>query len=68
MLGGMDVEVIAIHSDPIAVDPVGIPLSRCITVFNEHPFLSVDSKDGTSTKQAEIEWVIDIKIAQVVVA
>lgn len=40
MLNGMNIEVIAIHGNPIAAHPVSIPLPRRVTVFDEHPLLS----------------------------
>lgn len=68
MLDGMNIEVIAIHSDSIAAHPVRIPLPRRVTVFDEHPFLPVNGKDGTSTKLAQVAWVADVEIGQVTIA
>ena len=68
MLNGMNIEVIAIHSNSIAAHPVRIPLPRCIAVFNEHPFLPIDSKDGTGAKLAQVAWVADVEIGQVAIA
>ena len=68
MLDSMDVEVIAIHSNSIAAHPVRIPLPRCITVLNEHPFLPVNGKDGASAKLAQVAWVADVEIGQVAIA
>ena len=68
MLNGMNIEVIAIHSNSIAAHPVRIPLPRCIAVFNEHPLLSVNGKDGTGAKLAQVAWVADVEIGQVAIA
>lgn len=68
MLNGMNIEVIAIHSNSIAAHPVSIPLPRCIAVFNEHPLLSVNCKDGTGAKLAQVAWVADVEIGQVAIA
>lgn len=68
MLNGMNIEVIAIHSDPVAAHPVRIPLPSCITVLDEHPFLSVNGEDGASAKLAQVAWVADVEVKQVVVA
>lgn len=68
MLDGMDIEVIAIHGNAIAAHPVRIPLPRRVTVFDEHPFLPIDSKDGTGAKLAQVAWVADVEIGQVAIA
>ena len=68
MLNGMNIEVIAIHSNSIAAHPVRIPLPSCIAVFNEHPFLFVNGEDGTSAKLAQVAWVADVEIGQVTIA
>ena len=68
MLNGMNIEVIAIHSNSIAAHPVRIPLPRCIAVLNERPFLFVNGEDGTSAKLAQVAWVADVKVRQAVVA
>lgn len=64
----MNIEVIAIHSNSIAAHPVRIPLPRRVTVFDEHPFLPIDSKDGTGAKLAQVAWVADVEIGQVAIA
>lgn len=66
MLNGMNIEVIAIHSNSIAAHPVRIQLPRCIAVFNEHPLLSVNGKDGTGAKLAQVAWVADVEVKQVI--
>lgn len=66
MLNGMNIEVIAIHSNSIAAHPVRIPLPRCIAVFNEHPFLFVNGEDCTSAKLAQVAWVADVEVKQVI--
>ena len=68
MLNGMNIEVIAIHSNSIAAHPVRIPLPRRVTVFDEHPFLFVNGEDGTSAKLAQVAWVADVEIGQVAIA
>ena len=68
MLDSMDIEVIAIHGNPIAAHPVSIPLPSCITVLDEHPFLSVNGEDGASAKLAKVSWMVDVEVRQVVVA
>ena len=68
MLNGMNIEVIAIHSNSTAAHPVRIPLPRRVTVFDEHPFLPIDSKDGTGAKLAQVAWVADVEIGQVAIA
>lgn len=68
MLNSVNIKVIAIHSNSIAAHPVRIPLPRCIAVFNEHPFLSVNSEDGTSAKLVQVARMVDAKVRQVVVA
>ena len=66
MLNGMNIKVIAIHSNSIAAHPVRIPLPRCIAVFNEHPLLSVNGEDGTSAKLAQVARMVDVKVKQVI--
>lgn len=68
MLNSVNIKVIAIHSNSIAAHPVRIPLPRRVTVFDEHPFLPIDSKDGTGTKLAQVAWVADVEIGQVAIA
>ena len=68
MLDSMDIEVIAIHSNSIAAHPVRIPLPRRVTVFDEHPFLPIDSKDGTGAKLAQVARMVDAKVRQVIAA
>ena len=64
----MNIKVIAIHSNSIAAHPVRIPLPRRVTVFDEHPFLPIDSKDGTGAKLSQVAWVADVEIGQVAIA
>lgn len=66
MLNGVNIKVIAIHSNSIAAHPVRIPLPRCIAVFNEHPFLFVNGEDGTSAKLAQVARMVDVKVKQVI--
>lgn len=68
MLDSMDIEVIAIHGNPIAAHPVRIPPPRRVTVFDEHSFLPIDSKDGTGAKLAQVAWVTDVEIGQVAIS
>lgn len=68
MLNSVNIKVIAIHSNSIAAHPVRIPLPRRVTVFDEHPFLPIDSKDGTGAKLAQVAWVADVEIGQVAIA
>lgn len=64
----MNIKVIAIHSNSIAAHPVRIPLPRRVTVFDERPFLPIDSKDGTGAKLAQVAWAADVEIGQVTIA
>ena len=68
MLNSVNIKVIAIHSNSIAAHPVRIPLPRRVTVFDEHPLLSVNGEDGTSAKLAQVAWVADVEIGQVAIA